>query len=255
MTVVGKVKTIIHTLVSGEVSLSKQKRNEFLDACRFLNLKAVADLKCDNFDSDPPPESYEVQEITVEETEEDADEEEFELMETTETLNEDEIEIREVIENAFAEETTQDRPKVRLKSGELMKILNFRPETRLPEKTRKSMAREPCVKVTIDAKHKEVLTHRLESLIKTSYATLNQNIGEEIARENHKARLIMDKNRLMKGLYDCILCGKEISVVYTTDKQGRFKQWVNSNMRRHLARKHKDFMGKGPQKYNFFVFK
>lgn len=96
-------------------------------------------------------------------------------------------------------------------------------------------------RVIVDDSMKVSLTDKLDSLIRKSYGVWTKDKNMDLVDKDHKIRIVVVGDKLIKGLFDCCICGTEISVVYTTDKKGRFKQWVNSNMRRHLFRIHKFF--------------
>lgn len=98
--------------------------------------------------------------------------------------------------------------------------------------------KEPTLKIEITDDQREQLIQRLESLIRKSYAAWDSVQGPKLAYKDHKIRLVTEGKTLFKGFYVCTLCKKDISVVYTTDRRGKFKQWVNSNMKRHLLRIH-----------------
>lgn len=98
----------------------------------------------------------------------------------------------------------------------------------------------PKPKVAIDAEQEEILRERLHQLIIKTYQHLGTHGQQALVVKDHKTRLVVRENLLMKGNFNCVLCEKEIAVVYTTDKKGKFKQWINSNMKRHMLRIHKD---------------
>lgn len=98
----------------------------------------------------------------------------------------------------------------------------------------------PKPKIELDFGQKEILQKRLVHLIQKTYTNLGTRGHETLAQLDHRARLVFKDNLLLKGNFNCVLCDKDIAVVYTTDKKGKFKQWINSNMKRHMKRIHKD---------------
>lgn len=104
-----------------------------------------------------------------------------------------------------------------------------------------SMTQSPKPKLELDPDQIDSLKERLTQVIKKTYQHLGTRGHEKLMAMDHKERLVLRGNVLLKGNFNCVLCEKDIAVVYTTDKTGtKFKQWINSNMKRHMRRIHKD---------------
>lgn len=214
------LEAIIGLVYSGEICISCGDREEFLKICRLLKLKAIeSDIKKGDVDVDE-----------VEEEDNMEEEEEELVMEITKGEAEPGQETRFVVAHEMFPDDLDDEQM------EDEKVYNF-----TIGKTEQNLLvalKEPAVKIEVTENMKEQLVKRLETLIQKSYTAWDSVQGPQVAEKDHKIRLVTQGKTLLKGFYVCVLCNKEISVVYTTGQQGKFKQWVNSNMKRHLLRIH-----------------
>lgn len=93
----------------------------------------------------------------------------------------------------------------------------------------------------INAANAQYFKERLEVCTAKIYENV---VLDDVFTEKYKVRMYFcaDPVRL-KALVECLICQKSIQVSYK-HKNGKFKQWINSNVLRHVETLHKSQKGK-----------
>lgn len=85
------------------------------------------------------------------------------------------------------------------------------------------------------------LRERLEACIAKIFENVFIEQGRQPRGELYQIKMLFCQNPpKLKGIFECLMCGcKTINVCYK-HKNGKFKQWINSNILRHVELSHKE---------------
>lgn len=238
---------ILLYMYTGEVKVPNELYMDFIEACKLLELKGIVENIDQGYDQ------YDQSQADLVMVEEDTNEIESEYEEVDDETC-DLIEMEEDEHASFVEDSTEEKTsfaKVRLKSEYLkndfiptstFRIRDFGPKTLYSTEINKRKLppslREPQMKISLNDTNTSTLKEKLISSIEGAFKELEIRNELNITGGVHKVRLVVKDSKLLKGEYTCILCNKTMSVVYSVDKSGKFRQWINSNLRRHIARVH-----------------
>lgn len=251
----------------GQVRIPTEQYADFIDACKVLQLKGMSwDDEDQELIEDHVEESSEVlqtHETLVEEVPDKNTETKRKrtflvderLEEDSDLSGTEDIELDEMVTDYIEDDsdatifevnqpTEASHSKVRLKSGYLQDPFDatkvfplpkaskrkFLPDTPVLTLKRAQHIRDPQQKIALNESNMTIIRQKLITAIMNVYKDLDFKLKD--------VQLVVKENRLQKGIYHCSLCDKMISVVYTVDKKGKFRQWVNSNLKRHIIRAH-----------------
>lgn len=236
------INYILLYIYTGEVKVPNELYMDFIEACKFLELKGIVENIDQGFNQS------QVDLLTVEDETNEIESEYEEVDDETCDFIEMEEENVTLIEDSNEEKSFA---KVRLKSEYLkndfiptstFRIRDFGPKTLHQTEINKhripASLREPQTKIILNENNTRTLKEKLISSIEGAFKELEIKNKLNITGGVHKVRLVVKDSKLLKGEYTCILCNKTMSVVYSVDKSGKFRQWINSNLRRHIARIH-----------------
>lgn len=254
-------------MYSGQVRIPSEKYSDFVDACRVLQLKGMSwNEEEQEIMEDPEELEQEVhsqgnlEEETGMTMSMETNEKTLHFIDDPAELDSEnsvsEVIEHEMIPDYIEEESDTDvfelhqplesnHSKVRLKSDYLKNPFNATKVFRLPNSSNQLKVcappiikhqkfhvtgREPQQKITLNDSIITSIREKLIAAILGVYKDLDLKLMD--------VQLVVKDNKLQKGVYQCSLCDKMISVVYTVDKKGKFRQWVNSNLKRHVIRAH-----------------
>lgn len=247
-------------MYSGQVKIPSEKYTDFVDACKVLQLKGMSwNEEEQEIFEDHVEESVEVEFDNNMESEEnpahfidnslevDSEYSGNEIIDANEDMAPDYIEEESENVNVFdlSESIEGNHSKVRLKSEYIKSPFDTSKIFRLPKSTKEhqmiqftppiNLRKEPHLR---DPQQKISMNDNNITTIREKLITAILNVYKDLDMKLKDVQLVVKDNKLQKGVYQCSLCEKMISVVYTVDKKGKFRQWVNSNLKRHIVRTH-----------------
>lgn len=253
-------------MYSGQVKIPSEKYTDFVDACKVLQLKGMSwNEEEQEILEDHVEESVEVDFDNNMELEEkpahfmdnsleiDSEYSGNEVIDASEDMVPDYIEEESENANIFeiSEHIEGNHSKVRLKSEyikspfDTSKIFSLTKVTKEHQMIQFTPPSENHHRITIRKEHHLRDPQQKISLNEENTTTIREkliaailNVYKDLDMKLKDVQLIVKDNKLQKGVYQCSLCQKMISVVYTVDKKGKFRQWVNSNLKRHIVRTH-----------------
>lgn len=229
---------VLQYVYCGELRIPSEKFLEFVDACNVLQLKGMM-----NYSVEQQEETLEKEgkEIEIEVTEEEMYEEENYVEEEEE--EEEEGGVTEIDMNQSVVEIVEPEPEIKLKTipstRENYRILKVPKVDPAIIKNLKIAKLQTDGTAMINEANVPYLRERLEACI----AKIFENVepGFEAKGNLYSVKMYYCANPpKLKGIFECLMCGdKTINVCYK-HKDGKFKQWINSNILRHVELSHKE---------------
>lgn len=93
----------------------------------------------------------------------------------------------------------------------------------------------------INASNVQYFRERLEHCVAKIFDNVKCEPGKVANGSLYRVRLLFSSNPIkLKGLFECLMCGDKTIQVCYKHRDGKFKQWINSNVLRHVELSHKD---------------
>lgn len=202
------VSYVLMFVYRGQVCVPNEHYEDFLDACRLLELKGIpGDIK----------------EKEEEESEEIDDDDEIFMLMDVEDADGNTLENASNVENDEDPSTSSTNYIKNRGDGE------FRPMN--------------PIKVEITPENSKQFYNRVVQVIKSTYQNFGVPLTKKVQNNIKNTKLVVSDNKLLKSDHICALCDRNIAFPYRTrlDPNGKvvMRAWVNSSFSKHMKDVHK----------------
>lgn len=210
----------------GEVQVPEEKYADFVEACKLMDLKAPIDEVIQFVDDD---------------------EDEEEVFEEYEYGELEAGEIQDVEYFDDSEGTTSDdnykRPPLpqphHIRGGMINHRYGFLPHRMRNKGLSKFETRRIDATPTVRKKAQECLILSVQR----AYNSVGVELTPGLQTKIKTSKLIIDDDKLVRGVTDCGFCGFQVNVAYRVSRNTGFIVYSNHSLKTHLTKKHLDRLG------------